>query len=231
MFSIIVPSYNEAAQIGATIASIRDAAMGTVHEIIVADGGSDDGTVQIATDAGALVLQCPRKGRAAQMNFGATHARYAVLYFLHADSLPPPHFLGFIQNALNAGASAGCFRLAFDHHHWFLKANAWFTRFNCNAVRFGDQSLFVRKDVFGKAGRFREDLLMMEDQEIVHRLRKHGDFVVLHQKVTTSARKYLDNGFYRMQVIFFAIWLMYYLGFPQQRILAFHRRVIRRHKL
>ncbi len=69
------------------------------------------------------------------------------------------------------GFGSGCFRLAFDHQHWFLKANAWVTRFDVNSIRFGDQSLFVTKNVFVKSGGFREDLLMMEDQEIIHRIK------------------------------------------------------------
>ncbi len=84
-----------------------------------------------------------------------------MLYFLHADSIPPNNFITQILRAYKDGAKSGCFRLAFDYHHWFLKANAWFTRFNVNAVRFGDQSLFVTKDVFQKCGGFRENLRMM----------------------------------------------------------------------
>ncbi|MFN2440155.1 MAG: hypothetical protein ABR503_13210, partial [Chitinophagaceae bacterium] len=129
------------------------------------------------------------------------------------------------------GTKSGCFRLSFDSNHWFLKANAWFTRFNVNAVRFGDQSLFVVKDVFEKAGAFREDLLMMEDQEIIHRLKNQGKFRVLKDVVKTSARKYLDNGVYRMQGIFYRLWAMYYLGFSQEKLLQIHRKRIRNPKL
>ena len=126
---------------------------------------------------------------------------------------------------------SGCFRLSFDRKHWFLKANCWFTRFNVNAVRFGDQSLFVTKEVFNKCGGFREDLLMMEDQEIIHRIKKYGKFTVMKAEIITSARKYSDNGIYRMQVIFFRIWLLYYIGYSQERLLKLHRRLISRHKL
>ena len=100
-----------------------------------------------------------------------------------------------------------------------------------NAVRFGDQSLFVTKDVFKKCGGFDENLLMMEDQEIIHRIKKCGKFIVLNESITTSARKYLDNGIYRMQGIFFKIWLLYYLGYSQEYLLWLHRKLIRKHKL
>lgn len=231
MFSIIIPAYNEADQIAQTISKTL-AALGSQHaEIIVADGGSTDDTARIAEGCGATVVQSEKKGRAAQMNIGASVAQYNLLYFLHADSIPPNDFGTQILNAHTAGAKSGCFRLAFDHDHWFLKANAWFTRFNVNAVRFGDQSLFVTKDVFEKSGGFREDLVMMEDQEIIHRLKKHGRFVVLNDYVTTSARKYLDNGVYRMQGVFYRIWAMYYLGFKQEQMLKVYKRLIKKHKL
>ena len=231
MISIIIPTYNEADQIRNTIRTIQGAVDSHAVEMIVVDGGSTDGTMVMAKDAGAIVVKSSRKGRAAQMNTGALVATGEVLYFLHADSIPPQHFINHIINAISGGAGSGCFRLSFDYPHWFLKANCWFTRFNVNAVRFGDQSLFVTKAVFYKSGGFNENLLLMEDQEIIHRIKKHSRFIVMNAAVTTSARKYLDNGIYRMQAIFFLIWSLYYLGYPQQRILVVYRKLIRKHKL
>ncbi len=231
MFSIIIPTYNEANQIAESISRIHAANSMHESEIIVVDGGSTDGTINIASHWGAIVVESDRKGRAAQMNKGASVARYEILYFLHADSIPPNDFTSQILKASDSGAKSGCFRLQFDHKHWFLQANAWFTRFDVNAIRFGDQSLFVTKNVFKKAGGFRESLLMMEDQEIIHRLKQHGEFKVMNDFVITSARKYLDNGVYRMQGIFFRLWMMYYLGYSQEKMLQVHRRLVRKHKL
>jgi len=231
MFSIIIPTYNEADKIVQTISKIHAANGRHEAEIIVVDCKSTDDTIEVAKQSGATIIESDRKGRAAQMNKGACAAKYQLLYFLHADSIPPRDFTGQILDACSKGATSGCFRLAFDYGHWFLKANAWFTRFDVNAVRFGDQSLFVTKDVFEKAGGFREDLLMMEDQEIIHRLKKHGKFMVMNDYVVTSARKYLDNGVYRMQGIFYRIWAMYYLGYSQDQMAKVHRRLIRKHKL
>ncbi len=231
MISIIIPTYKEADQIEQTISKTHAANGEHQIEIIVADGGSTDETVPIALRSNAITIVSDKKGRAAQMNKGASVAKGDVLYFLHADSIPPKNFTGSILNAVNKNFSSGCFRLSFDHSHWFLKANCWFTRFDVNAVRFGDQSLFVTKNVFQKSGGFREDLVMMEDQEIIHRLKKHSRFKVLNDVVTTSARKYLDNGVFRMQGIFFRIWAMYYLGYSQEQMLNVHKRLIRKHKL
>lgn len=230
MISLIIPAYNEAEQIAGTIAKIRERCDVDFPEIIVVDGGSADETRSFAKTAGAKVVMGP-KGRAKQMNFGALIAKGEILYFLHADSIPPLHFTQYISDAYRQGAVSGCFRLAFDHDHWFLKANSWFTRFDINGIRFGDQSLFVSKEVFNKCGGFREDLIIMEDQEIIHRLKGHGRFVVMDDYVTTSARKYLDNGVYRMQGIFYRIWALYYLGYSQEHLVNLYRKLIQKHKL
>lgn len=231
MISIIIPTYNEQDQVAQAIAAIHKASGGQNVEIIVTDGGSTDSTIDIAKKNGAIVVNSERKGRSAQMNQGASVATHPLLYFLHADSIPPNNFTTQIIQAKDKGAQSGCFRLAFDQGHWFLKANAWFTRFDVNAIRFGDQSLFTTKEVFKKAGGFKEELIMMEDQEIIHRLKKHGPFKVMNDVVITSARKYLDNGVYRMQGIFFRIWAMYYAGYSQERMLSVYRKLIRKHKL
>ena len=228
MISIIIPTYNEADQIRKTINKIQ-ANKGThAVEIIVVDGGSSDQTISIAEKCGAITILSEKKGRAVQMNNGASMAKGELFYFLHADSIPPQYFTGFITDALQEGFSSGCFRLCFDLPHWFLKANCWFTRFDINAIRFGDQSLFVTRNVFNESGRYNEDLLIMEDQEIIHRIKKHGKFKVMNASVTTSARKYRYNGVFRMQVIFYRIWFLYYRGYSQEHLLRLYRKLIRK---
>ncbi|MEO5975723.1 MAG: TIGR04283 family arsenosugar biosynthesis glycosyltransferase [Chryseolinea sp.] len=231
MISIIIPTYNEADRIAKTIKLTYRANGDHQVEIIIVDGGSTDDTINIAEQCGATVVKSASKGRAAQMNTGAAIAKHKILYFLHADSIPPNNFTTQILGAYKGGAKSGCFRLAFDYDHWFLKVNAWFTRFNVNAIRFGDQSLFVAKDVFQKSGGFREDLVIMEDQEIIHRIKKFGKFKVMNDVVLTSARKYLDNGVYRMQGIFYRIWGLYYLGHSQEKLSKLYRKLIKNHKL
>jgi glycosyltransferase involved in cell wall biosynthesis len=153
MISIVIPTYNEAEGIAQLVRYLREGAgPGEPFEIVVADGGSTDDTRQRAAGAGATVLRSPRKGRGVQMNAGAAAAQGNILYFLHADSYPPAGFTRDIAEAIRNGYGSGCYRLSFDESHWFLRVNCWFTRFNVNAVRFGDQSLFVRREVFEKAG-------------------------------------------------------------------------------
>ncbi|OGX91140.1 hypothetical protein BEN49_20940 [Hymenobacter coccineus] len=230
--SIIIPTYNEAEAIGPLLHYLRRATAGEpAPELLVVDGGSTDDTARRAQLAGATVLACPRKGRAAQLNYGAQQARGEVLYFLHADSYPPPGFLAEVRGALGQGYGAGCYRLAFDHPHWFLRFSAWCTRLPLTAVRFGDQSLFVRRDLFNRLQGYREDLLVMEDQEFVARLRAQAPFRLLPRAVTTSARKYLTNGIFRLQGIFTLIVVLYYLGVSQRRLVQLYRRLIRQGKV
>jgi rSAM/selenodomain-associated transferase 2 len=229
--SIVIPTYNEAGTIEKLVAYIRQFNAAYIQEIIVADGGSTDNTCLLARKAGALAVVSPRKGRGAQMNYGASKARGSIVYFLHADSYPPHGFWQDIIDAVEQGYASGCYRLAFDEPHPFLRFNAWFTRFDINAVRFGDQSLFVTGELFRQAGGFREDLIVMEDQEIIGRLRKHGKFKVLSGKVTTSARKYRENGIYKLQGIFFLIYFLYQLGVPQEKLVKLYKRMIRQDKV
>jgi rSAM/selenodomain-associated transferase 2 len=232
IISIIIPTFNEADSIAALLSYLGQATAGEAAlEILVVDGGSADATVQLAQQAGAAVLASPRKGRAAQLNYGAQRARGEILYFLHADSYPPSGFVAEVRRAVAQGYGAGCYRLAFDHPHWFLRFSAWCTRLSLTAVRFGDQSLFVRRDLFGRLGGYREELLVMEDQEIVGRLRAQAPFRLLPRAVTTSARKYLDNGVFRLQSIFALIVVLYRLGVSQRRLVQLYRRLIRQGKL
>ncbi len=226
--SIVIPTFNEAACISETISYLQKSLGEREVQILVSDGGSTDGTLAIAQLAGAEALLSPQKGRAAQMNFGAAQTTGDVLYFLHADTLPPADFYTHIETALAQGADCGCYRMRFDTNHWFLKANAWFTRFNIPFFRFGDQSLFLRRQAFEQVGGFKEDHIVMEDQDFVRRLSKKNRFVVLPQIITTSARKYLENGVYRTQGTFFVIYMGYQLGFSQARLLRLFRRLLPR---
>ena len=229
--SIIIPAFNEAGNIATVINSLQKNNTGKLIEIIITDGQSSDDTVVLATKSGAKAVVSPNKGRGAQMNYGASFAKAGVLYFLHADSLPPTGYADQILQEIKNGYSMGCFRLQFDTANLFLKANAWFTRFDYNAFRFGDQSLFVLKDVFIKAGGFNEKLVVMEDQEIIHRLKKYGKFKVMPQAIITSARKYTINGIYKMQGIFFLIYFLYKMGVSQNKLTALYRRLIKQDKV
>lgn len=222
--SVIIPALNEEVFIEETIRKVRQhSSPSRIKEIIVADGGSRDRTEVRAKQAGAVVVQSPR-GRAVQMNEGAGHASGEILYFLHADSIPPPGFDRAILQTIQEGNNAGCFRLAFDTDHILLNFYAWFTRFDVNAFRFGDQSLFIGRKTFNKIGGFREDHIVMEDNEIIRRVKRNGSFRICRKKVITSARKYREVGVLKLQMIFTFIFSAYFLGVPQSQLVTWYKR-------
>jgi len=224
--SIIIPVLNEEEVISGLIAELEKRKGERSIEIIVADGGSVDGTATRAAEAGARLVRCRGKGRARQMNEGAEHASGKVLYFLHADTLPPFHFPIHIHNSVSQGADAGCYRLQFDEDHPLLRSFAWFTRFDLNWFRFGDQSLFIKREIFRDIGGFDESLKVMEDQEIVKRIRLRHKFHLMETSVITSARKYRMNGVLRLQLIFTLIFLLYYFGVKQDVLVSIYKDLI-----
>ncbi len=226
--SVIIPTLNEAGQIGALVGYLKKILPDEAFEIIVSDGGSNDGTIREANASGALVTRSESRGRASQMNHGARFAKGRVLYFLHADSKPPADLYKQIAGVIQSEVEAGCFRLKFDDSHFLLRLYSWFTRFDIDLFRFGDQSLFIKKNVFERINGFDEELQIMEDQEIVRRIRKVTDnFVIMRDTVTTSARKYRSNGIARLQLIFTLIVILYYFGASQEMLVHFYKSVLR----
>lgn len=227
MISIIIPTLNEASHLPALLHYLKRVPFNQfITEIIVSDGNSTDNTMQVAEDFGIRSLKVNTSSRALQMNAAARIARGQILYFLHVDSFPPKDFANEIIRHVENGCSSGCFRMQFDHHHWFLKLNAWFTRFNIDLFRFGDQSLFISRDMFFSIGQFREDHLLLEDQEIINRIRKAGHFQVIPRYITTSARKYLHIGIYKLQAIYFYLNTLYQFGIDQPRLEKKYRQLI-----
>jgi rSAM/selenodomain-associated transferase 2 len=221
--SVIIPVFNEGEILGSTLLQLKQKQSGYVGEILIVDGGSTDNTVQIAAEGGAKVLHSENKSRAAQMNLGARMAKEEVLFFLHADTIPPAGFDRQIITSLEVGADFGSFRLRFDWDHPLLNLYSWFTQFKTPLIRFGDQGLYARRENFLNAGCFDEKLTVMEDQVIFSQLRETGQFELIAKDVVTSARKYRSNGVVRLQLIFFTIWLGYYAGVSQDVLVHFYR--------
>jgi len=225
--SIIIPTLNEEQYIVDLLEYLKkDQSYPLVTEILVVDGHSDDRTRVLASGTGARVISSAVRNRAVQLNIGAAKATGTILYFLHADTFPPREFAKSIRLAVVSGCLCGCFRLKFNWDHWFLAANSWFTRFNFRVFRYGDQSLFVDRDAFFRVGGFKEELKLFEDQDLVVRLERVGSFVVLPDYVVTSARKYRRNGPYRLQLVYYCLYLLFTLGFSQKTILKTYRALI-----
>ncbi|GAB6067123.1 TIGR04283 family arsenosugar biosynthesis glycosyltransferase [Methylothermus subterraneus] len=187
-FSIIIPTWQEAAGIEACLNALR--ALRPRAEILVVDGGSDDGTQDLARPWADKVLSSAR-GRAAQMNAGARAAGGAVLIFLHADTLLPPGALDAIEQARAQGYRWGRFDVRLDGRHPLLPliAAAMNLRSRLTAIATGDQAIFVAREAFWRLGGFPEQPLM-EDIELCRRLKRLGPPACLRLKATTSARRF-----------------------------------------
>jgi len=223
--SVIVPAQNEQDSIVKVIARIKSTARtNAVMQIIVAVNGTD-ATTERARKSGALVAKVGNL-RSVALNGGQKLATGDILYFLHADSLPPAGWDAQIIDAYKNGYHAGTFRLRFDIDHALLRLLAWFTQFSWKFIRFGDQSLFVGRNEFIKAGKFNESMQIMEDREIIDRITRHSKFIVLPQYLVTSARKYRRYGYWRLHTIYVLVNIYYYLKFPQAKIVALQRRLL-----
>jgi rSAM/selenodomain-associated transferase 2 len=224
--SVIIPVLNESAIIGNTLARIRENSSSRyIEEIIMVDGGSEDGTPEIAVKFGVRVI-ASEKGRAKQLNKGAQEANGEILYFLHADTVPPKDFDQSILEAVGVGHRVGCFQMRFDSQSRFLGFFAWFTRVNVRLCRGGDQSLFITKTLFNQSGGYNEDYLIFEDNEFIGRLYGMVAFKILPRHVKTSARRYEKRGKVRLQYYFGMIHLKNYLGAGPQQLYDYYRRKI-----
>jgi len=232
MISIIIPTYNEEESIAKTLESIQlNGNVNLIKEIIVVDGGSTDQTIQKAQGYGVKIIISQKKGRATQMNEGAAAASEKILHFIHADSQLPNHFDTDVIGAVNNGYEAGCFRLAFDYDHWFLKLNCWFTRFDRSAFHYGDQSLFITRDLFNKVHGFNEKYIVFEDLDIIRRIKNHCKFKIHKKNIITSARKYVENGVFKMQMVFYKMYIMEQLGASQKMLVNVLRTNIKQDKI
>lgn len=224
--SIIIPTYNEAATIGRLVSYLLSNGCGKIADIVVSDGGSTDGTLAEAAAAGAKAAQAPRKGRAAQMNWGASLAAGDVLYFVHADCFPPVTFVADIEKAVAQGYQLGRYRTRFDSSKWMLKINAWFTRFDFFICMGGDQTLFVRTAFFNHIGGFREDMRIMEEYEFCERARRQGRYKIMQGTALISARKYDTNSWLRVQLANARVVRMYKKGASQQALVDTYRNML-----
>lgn len=192
MISVVIPTCNEAEELPGCLAALRDQA---AHELIVADGASTDGTVEVALAHGAVLVECDARQRAAQMNAGARRAAGDVLLFLHADARLPADALAAAERAVAEGVVGGCFRLRLQGAPPLLRAMVPLGDLHCRATRttFGDRAVFTRRDAFEAGGGYPEQEIM-EDVELGRRLKRLGRLRVLPLAVVSSGRHFRRQG-------------------------------------
>jgi rSAM/selenodomain-associated transferase 2 len=211
-FSIIVPVLNEEAVLEEQLAYLTQQCVGQNCELIIVDGGSSDGTVSIAERYGE-VIHSPG-GRATQMNAGAAIASGDVLIFLHADTRLPNDAFDAIEQALaSSRVVGGAFRVCFNCDLWPYRLVAFSVnlRSRLRTLFTGDQAYFIRAISFHTIGGY-PDQPLMEDLEIINRLRKIGKVVLLPQYVTTSARRHEKIGLIRSVLFMWYLRTLYRFG-------------------
>lgn len=215
--SIVVPVVDEAAGLPAALRALQPLrARGA--EVIVADGGSTDGTWRIAREGADQVLLAPR-GRAAQMNAGARVARSDALLFLHADTQLPADADRHLLQALHAGTAWGRFDVRIPSSKPLLRCVAVLMnlRSRWTGIATGDQAMFVRREVFEAVGGF-PDIPLMEDIALSALLRRKSAPACLRAPVITSARRWEHHGVLRTIALMWSLRLRYFFGADPQRL-------------
>jgi rSAM/selenodomain-associated transferase 2/rSAM/selenodomain-associated transferase 1 len=224
--SVIIPTLNEGSNIQTIVSSVLD----DVLEVIVADGGSRDNTVELAYQAGASVLTVPH-GRAAQLNTAALRAKGDVLLFLHADTLLPETFYCDIIDSLKSpNVAAGAFGLGIDSDRMGLRFVERLANLRSRLLKlpYGDQALFMTKHTFLRSGGF-SNMPIMEDYELIQRLKRRGRIVTLDKHVLTSARRWIQLGVIRTSITNQLMVAGYTLGISPDRLASFYRNQKKRH--
>lgn len=210
MISIIVPTLNEAAQIANTLGALQN--LQGEKEILVVDGGSTDDTVALARQCGVTVLSSVR-GRGTQLHTGALCSSGDVLWFVHADTLPPEHALEEIAAALrNPENLGGNFALHFDGSSRAARQlTAVYPTLRWLNLCYGDSGLFLQREVYDKIGGFRP-LALFEDLDLLKRLRRAGRFIHLQCPIVTSSRRFENRNFALMWTHWTALQILYWAG-------------------
>lgn len=211
--SIIIPALNEAAQLGACLSSLQPLRQAG-HEVIVADGGSRDDTVALASPLADHVIVCSGANRALQMNRGAERASGGLYVFLHADTLLPANAEALLMKIIQDSNSAwGRFDVRLSGRGPALRVIEWFmnVRSRLTGIATGDQAIFVTKDLFKAAGGF-PDIAIMEDITLSGELKKRAAPLCLKEKVTTSSRRWEQYGIVHTVLRMWLLRARYYLG-------------------
>ncbi|MGA1622353.1 MAG: TIGR04283 family arsenosugar biosynthesis glycosyltransferase [Synechocystis sp.] len=222
--SIIIPVLNEAAIARESLGRLP---YGDGMEVLIIDGGSQDKTIDICRQFTVQVFRSPRGGRAQQMNFGAQQATGDILLFLHLDSWLPPDFFAQITQTLTApSVIAGAFQLTIAlpgwPYRWLEKTILW--RSHLGQLPYGDQGLFLYRKHFQHLGGF-ADLPLMEDYELVQRLKPLGRVAIARASVITSGRRWQKLGLLQTTLINQAIVLGYHLGISPHTLARWYHRL------
>ena len=209
VISIVIPVLNEAICLDRLLQSFP---YSKDLDVIVVDGGSSDATPAVMRKYPFVRYVHAPTGRGIQLNHGAAIAKGDIFWFLHADSELSEGWKREIRKTMSRSrVIAGCFRLEFDDAHWLLRLFSFFSLWNHPLMTYGDQSFFMRREVFESAGGFK-DYPILEDLEMQCRLRRKGHWYKSSLPLTTSARRFRTMGILQQQLKNIGIVSLYLVG-------------------
>ena len=224
MISVIIPALNEEDNIGRCIDGILKE--GCDCEIIVADGGSSDRTAEYAKRYPGILFIQSQRGRGIQMNMGASAASGDILLFLHADTMLEAGWAAAMLSVLEDNSiSGGAFTLGIRSQLWkYRLVEAW-VKLRCRLclLPYGDQAIFVRKSAFDIIGGYKS-IPLMEDVDLIEKLKKLGSIVILNKKAITSERRWSKKGLIKTAALNQIIMLLYRIGVNPDRLARIYYR-------
>lgn len=222
-FSIIIPTLNEQKTIASCLLPLQP--LRNNCEIIIVDATNDRPILNYPHAHLADKIISSAKGRARQMNIGANHASGDILIFLHADTYLPEHALQLIEQHIGSDKPWGRFDIRLSGDHYMLKVIAWMMnrRSRLTGIATGDQVIFVTREAFASAGHYPE-IALMEDIALSKALKKISPPICLKAKVTSSGRRWQQNGIYRTILLMWSLRLRYFFGADPQLLVALYSR-------
>jgi rSAM/selenodomain-associated transferase 2 len=221
--SIIVPTLNEAQGLTETLTQIQQL---FPYELVVSDGGSHDGTLEIAEEFTEHIVK-GSAGRALQMNAGARVATGDIFIFLHADSrIEPASYEKMLHSLESSEKIGGAFSLCIDSDKWSLRLIAGLSNLRSKyfGMAYGDQAFFVKNSTFQKMNGF-ADLPICEDIDFFKRLRRLGPVILLKEKAFTSSRRWLKEGIWFTTLRNILIATLFKLGFPPRILTKWYQTI------
>jgi rSAM/selenodomain-associated transferase 2 len=222
--SVIVPAWNDHANLAQLLPGL--VRLNVFHEVIVADASPNSTTAETARLAGVIYLRSPQPNRGAQMNLAAEKATGEILIFHHADSILTTAHVAALEQALrDPEIIGGAFYRKFDGRHprlrWLEALGRFLSRHGGSL--FGDQSLFVRREIFRALGGF-ASIPLMEDMEFSRRLRRFGQIAVLDPPLESSNRRHLVRGSWRTSIQNGIFIVLYKCGFSPVQLHRWYYR-------
>lgn len=224
-FSIIVPVFHEGNRINDLIDHLNSLDSKESFETIVVDGARERDTLK-AIQSNRVIKIFSEKGRAKQMNAGASIAKGDILIFLHADTELPTHALEKIEAAIEKrGYTAGAFDLGIQSSKLIFKVIAFLgsLRSRLNRIPYGDQAIFLRREYFNNIGGYKE-IPLMEDVELMRRIKRSGKKIwVLYDRVMTSPRRWEKEGVFYCILRNWILQALYFLGVSPHKLVNFYK--------